>query len=224
MSFTYEDKQIDSLYVDKIWHTIATSDGVYTAALDGNWDIIISKNKEFVSLTINGVGKKAAKVPYSTGLESIGIALKPGVFLRDISGADIVDSQHVLNKNNQPYVEIGGHLLKIPDYNSAEHFVLELVQKGLLLVNSVVSSFNQGNIRGTSDRSLRRHVAQTTGLGPYFFHQIRRAQLATQLLQQGASIADAAVEAGYTDQAHMTKAVKLLVGKTPAEIVRQSQK
>jgi hypothetical protein len=224
MSYTYEDKRLDSLYVDKIWHTYTTSDGVFTASLDGNWDIIIFKNADSVHVTVNGIGKHAVDVPYVAGIDSVGIALKPGVFLQDFKGKDIVDNQHTLSKGNISYVEIGGHLFKIPDFESAEIFVNELIEKGILLINSVVSSFDAGDTRGFSDRSLRRHTMSTTGLSPYFFHQIQRAQRATQLLQQGISIVQTAAEAGFTDQAHMTKAVKALMGMTPTEIIARSKK
>lgn len=224
MSYTYEDKRPDSLYIDKIWHTYTTSDGVFTAGLDGNWDIIIFKAGNDIRVTINGIGKHAMQVPYKAGIDSVGIALKPGVFLRDLKGKDIVDSQHTLSKGNVPYVKIGDHLFKIPDFDTAEVFVQELIEKDLLLINTIVLSLDNKTLPGASDRSLRRHTMSTTGLSPYFFHQIQRAQHATQLLQQGMSIAQAAVEAGYTDQAHMTKAVKALMGLTPAQIVAHSKK
>ena len=223
MSFTYEDKVIDSLFVDKIWHTYATSDGIYTASLDGNWDIIITKMKSGVTVYVNGVGKGAAQVPYTAGTEYLGIAFKPGVFLQDLKGKDIVDSQHVLTKDNNAYVQIGEHFFEIPTFDTAEDFVSKLIERGVLLVNKVVSSFSEGETKGASERSLRRHIAQTTGLSPYFFHQIQRAQQAVQLLQGGMPIAQAATEAGYTDQAHMTKAVKQLIGQTPAQIIANRQ-
>lgn len=219
MSFTYEEKLINSVYIDKIWHTFTTSDGIYTASLDGNWDIIISRTPDATYFMVNGVGKGAVEVPYTKGVESIGIALKPGVFLQDLKGRDIVDTQHVLLKGKSEYVNLGDHLFKIPNFDSAEAFVDKLAQKGVLLTDRVVASFSDGNTKGTSDRSLRRHVTQTTGLSPYFFNQIQRAQYATQLLQQGMPIAQVALEAGYSDQAHLTKAVKLLMGRTPAQII-----
>jgi hypothetical protein len=224
MSYTYEEKRIDSLYVDKIWHTVTTSDGVFTAGLDGNWDIIISRSAKNIHVSVNGVGKHAVEVPYVAGMDTVGIALKPGVFLQDLKGKDIVDSQHTLSKGNTPYVQIGEHLLKIPDFTSAELFIDELIKKGILLLNATVSSLSEGTTEGISDRSLRRHTLSTTGLSPYFFHQIQRAQQATQLLQKGMPIAQVAVEAGYTDQAHMTKAVKALMGLTPAQIIARSKK
>lgn len=214
MSFTYEDKKIDSVFIDKIWHVLTTDDGVYTAGLDGNWDIIISRHAGSTSVVVNGIGKRAVRVPYFAGTESIGIALKPGVFLRDLKGKDIVDSQHVLAEN-QAYVEIGAEQFKIPtDFASAKVFVDELVDKGIIQINP----------QSTSERSLRRHVLQTTGLSPYFFHQIQRAQHATKLLQQGTPLAQAAIEAGYSDQAHMTKALKQFIGRTPSQITAERRK
>lgn len=224
MSYNYEDKRVDSLYIDKIWHTYTTSEGIFTAGLDGNWDIIIFRHAGNVRVTVNGVGKHAVEVPYVAGIDTVGIALKPGVFLRDLKGKDIVDSQHTLSKGTTSYVEIDGHLFKIPDFESAEIFVDELIEKGILLLNPALASLSDGAAKGISDRSLRRHTLSTTGLSPYFFHQIQRAQQATQLLQQGKPIAQVAAEVGYTDQAHMTKAVKALMGMTPAQIIAHYKK
>jgi hypothetical protein len=138
MSYTYEDKRPDSIYIDKIWHTYTTSDGVFTAGLDGNWDIIIFKGANDIRVTVNGIGKHAVEVPYVADIDSVGIALKPGVFLRDFKGKDIVDSQHTLSKGDISYVKIGDNLFEIPDFDSAEVFVQELVKEGLLLINPVV--------------------------------------------------------------------------------------
>ncbi len=224
MSFTYEDKLIDSPYIDKIWHTFTTSDGVYVAGLDGNWDIIITRSPDATVVTVNGIGKGAARVPYKANVDSVGIALKPGVFLHNLNGEDIVDRQIVVTKDSTDFVDLDGQLFAIPTFADAEQFVADLVAAGIILTSKVVSSFDNGIIKGTSERSLRRHIAKTTGLSPYFFHQIRRAQHAVQLLQQGHSIAQAATDAGYTDQAHMTKSLKLLIGHTPAEIIKRTTK
>lgn len=223
MSFTYEEKQINSLFIDKIWHTLTTSDGVYMADLDGNWDIIITKGTEFVAVSVNGIGTKAAEVPYVAGIESIGIALKPGVFLRDHKGKDIVNSQHILNEGNISYVRISGQKFKIPDFETAEAFVQQLEDSRLLLTDLIVSNFSYKK-GATSSRTLRRHVANTTGLSPHFFDQIQRAQYATDLLKKGIPIAKASSEAGYTDQAHMTKSLKRIIGRTPTQIISDNKK
>ena len=224
MSFTYEDKQVDSLFIDKIWHTYTTSDGVYTANLDGNWDIIITKSPQFLSVVVNGIGKVAVKVPYVAGIESIGIALKPGVFLRDHKGKDIVDSQRTLAEGKIDYVEIDGKQFAIPDFESAEMFVKELADSGILLVDQIVSAFSEQKSNLSSERTLRRHVSSTTGLTPHFLNQIQKAKFANNLLRKGVPIAQVALEAGYSDQAHMTKSVKKIMGRTPAQISAKRQR
>jgi methylphosphotriester-DNA--protein-cysteine methyltransferase len=55
------------------------------------------------------------------------------------------------------------------------------------------------------------------------FRQIQRARLATNLLQAGAPILDTVHEAGYFDQAHLTRSLRLLIGQTPLRIARQDK-
>jgi len=50
--------------------------------------------------------------------------------------------------------------------------------------------------------------------------RIERARHATLLLRDGASILDTVHEAGYFDQAHLTRSLGVLIGETPASIMR----
>ena len=69
-------------------------------------------------------------------------------------------------------------------------------------------------------RSAQRHFPRATGLTHCTVRQIERARHATNLLRQGVSILDTVYEAGYFDQAHLTRSLKYRIGQTPAEIVR----
>jgi methylphosphotriester-DNA--protein-cysteine methyltransferase len=53
--------------------------------------------------------------------------------------------------------------------------------------------------------------------------QIERARHATNLLRRGVSIADTVHEAGFFDQAHLTRSLRHLIGLTPAKIARDEQ-
>jgi methylphosphotriester-DNA--protein-cysteine methyltransferase len=55
---------------------------------------------------------------------------------------------------------------------------------------------------------------------PATIRQIERARRATTLLRGGAPIAEVAQDAGYFDQAHLTRSVRRFIGQTPAEIAR----
>jgi methylphosphotriester-DNA--protein-cysteine methyltransferase len=71
-------------------------------------------------------------------------------------------------------------------------------------------------------RTAQRYFLRATGLTYRTVQQIERARHATNLLRQGASILDTVYDAGYFDQAHLTRSLKLLVGQTPAEVGRRT--
>jgi methylphosphotriester-DNA--protein-cysteine methyltransferase len=50
--------------------------------------------------------------------------------------------------------------------------------------------------------------------------QIERARFATNLLRGGVPIVDTVHEAGFFDQAHLTRSLRHLMGLTPAKIAR----
>jgi AraC-like DNA-binding protein len=78
-----------------------------------------------------------------------------------------------------------------------------------------------------SDRQLRRRFADNVGLPPKALHAILRFQrLRRQLTSPRAApvtLARAAADCGYFDQAHLCHACARLAGVTPSELLRQSQ-
>ena len=94
-----------------------------------------------------------------------------------------------------------------------------LVRSGVIAHDGAVESALQGERRALSQRSVQRHFLQATGMTHGTFRQIERARYATNLLKQGVSILDAVHEAGYFDQAHLTRSLRHLIGQTPARII-----
>jgi methylphosphotriester-DNA--protein-cysteine methyltransferase len=74
-----------------------------------------------------------------------------------------------------------------------------------------------------SQRSVQRRFLRTAGLTHSAARQIERARYAALLLKQGVSILDTVDRAGYFDQPHMTRSMRYFIGRTPAEIARQSR-
>jgi AraC-like DNA-binding protein len=72
-----------------------------------------------------------------------------------------------------------------------------------------------------SARQLRRRFHAALGYGPKTLQRVLRFQLLIKLLNtgSGASLASAAAQAGYSDQAHMTRECRRLSGKTPRELI-----
>ena len=107
-----------------------------------------------------------------------------------------------------------------PDYDNADVFIDRMVRRNLLVRDRVVESVLQNLPHGKSIRTLRRHFLQATGLTFNTFKQIERARHALLLLQERVSILDTVEQAGYFDQAHLTRALKHFTGQTPASIVK----
>ena len=77
-----------------------------------------------------------------------------------------------------------------------------------------------GRLRAIHPRSVQRHFLEAMGLTAKRLDQIRRACRAIELLAQGKRAVDVALELGYSDQSHMTRALKAIMGRTPGEVSR----
>lgn len=73
---------------------------------------------------------------------------------------------------------------------------------------------------GLSRFQLLRAFARDLGLTPHAYLVQRRLVLARALIDQGRPIAQAAAEAGFADQSHMTRAFTRCLGYTPATYAR----
>lgn len=71
------------------------------------------------------------------------------------------------------------------------------------------------NVACLSPYHFIRVFSNHTGLTPHAWLMQLRARKARELLRQGAAIADAAAQAGFADQSHLSKAFKRLLGYTP---------
>lgn len=64
---------------------------------------------------------------------------------------------------------------------------------------------------------LLRQFSRIVGIPPHIYQQQVRIRQAKQLLNQGCSILDTAMNTGFADQSHFSKVFKKLVGVTPGE-------
>lgn len=69
-----------------------------------------------------------------------------------------------------------------------------------------------------SGRHLRRRFARAVGIGPKAFSRLVRAQRALSALRLGWHGARVAVRCGYVDQAHLTRELKQITGRTPGAL------
>jgi AraC-like DNA-binding protein len=74
---------------------------------------------------------------------------------------------------------------------------------------------------GITDRQLRRRFATAVGYGPKTLQRVLRFQRFLLLAQRAVQpdLARLAFDAGYADQAHLTREARRLAGRTPAELI-----
>jgi AraC-like DNA-binding protein len=74
-----------------------------------------------------------------------------------------------------------------------------------------------------SRRQLERDFSQWLGTPPRHLARVARVQAVSRKAQTGASLADIAADAGFSDQAHMSRVVRELTGLTPWHFTRPPQ-
>jgi AraC-like DNA-binding protein len=80
----------------------------------------------------------------------------------------------------------------------------------------VVRSTELEAITGLTRYDLARQFRLVFGTSPYRYLLMRRLDLAREGIHRGRPLADVAVEAGFADQAHLTRVFKAALGLTPA--------
>lgn len=80
----------------------------------------------------------------------------------------------------------------------------------------VVQSRELESVTGLSRYELARQFRLGFGTSPYRYLLMRRLELARELIHRGHRLVDVALEAGFADQPHLTRAFTAAFGLTPA--------
>lgn len=220
MSFVYEERLSDSPFVEAIWQTHSDMNGSNIVIADGSWDIQIRREGTAAIAVICGPMSRAIPIPYTQGSECLGIRFKLGTFMPQLPLTAIRDITMPLPQATSRSFWLSDAAWQFPTYENVELFVEKLVRSGLLAHDGVVDAVLHEQQPYLSLRSVQRRFLRTTGLTHSAIRRIERARQAAALLEQGTAILDTAHRLGYADQPHLTRALKQLIGQTPAQIVR----
>lgn len=75
---------------------------------------------------------------------------------------------------------------------------------------------------GLSPYHLARVFKQETGLPPHTYLVQLRVEVARMFMESGMAISDAALMCGFTDQSHLSRHFKRILGVTPGQYINQS--
>ena len=221
MPIIRQERGADSPLVERVTRVVFDGDDADVTTPDGCWDIVIMRQRGRVSVLQTGVITRPVTLDYSCGDEYVCISFRPGVFMPTTPGDRMVDRAFMRPTAGEDSFWFDGDRLEIPSFHNAEGLVDRLTRRGMLVRDEIVAGVADGAPRATSERSVQRHFQLSMGVTAKRFEQIRRARRAVELLQEGMALATVASELGYSDQAHLTRALKAIVGRTPGAIARQ---
>ena len=223
MFLNFEDRPSDSPIVERVWRSRSERGGSFVSIAATNFEIAVTRVGGRTFLTLRGPETKATAIECPPEGEWLGIRFKLGTFMPSLMPEGLRDHNDVtLPDASSRSFWLNGSAWEYPDFDNAEDFVARLVQKGIVTRDPAVDAVMRSEPSAQSLRTAQRHFLRATGLTHRTVQQIERARHATNLLRQGASILDTVYDAGYFDQAHLTRSLKLLVGQTPAEIARRT--
>ncbi|MCI0609065.1 MAG: helix-turn-helix domain-containing protein [Anaerolineae bacterium] len=219
MKFDFDTRPSDSPFVESVWRTETAGGGSFISTAESRWEMVITKQMGKFTLSIRGPETKASPALVPEGhVEFFGIVFKRAVFMPNLQKKYLVnEALHLPQSTRNAFTAIGG-VFEIPTFENADTFVTRLMRNELLTHDQIVDDVLRGQTRDLSLRSLQRRFLHVTGLTYKTIQQIDRARQALTMLQEGKPIVDVVYEAGYFDQPHLTRSLKLFAGQTPSEI------
>src|SRR5260370_25545815 len=220
--FQLEEREADAPFIDAVWRTTSAPHESFISIAAAHWQIVVWGQAGQTHLTVRGPETKATAVPIPANAEFIGVRFRLGAFMPDLPVLSLVDRDLTLPRSVGNSFRLNGSVFEIPAYDNIDAFVNKLAREGLLVSDPVVSAVLRGRETDLCRRSIERRIRRATGLTLGAIRQIERAKKAAELLDQGTTILDVVMAAGYADRAHLTRSLKRFMGQTPAQIAKEA--
>lgn len=225
-----------SRYVRHYWLSLNNDAPVYTALPDGCVDLVVNVAPDGHGAWIYGSTTRPTDIACSQGAHYLGIRFQPGQSRHfiDVDARELTDARAELRAlmsfpaemiatriaSGALFSELDEILTATlarsqPETGLIDHLIQHIeARHGLVSIEAVARHF------GKSRRQLERRFAQTVGLPLKFFCTLARLRHAARLISQPSQrpLTTIAGDAGYSDQAHMTRDFRRLAGVTPAQL------
>ena len=224
MFIVFEDRPSDSPLVERVWRCHSERAGTFLSMAASHLEMVVTRHRGRTFLTLRGPETKATQADCPAEGEWLAVRFKLGTYMPQHPASNLIDrrDENLPGASSRTFW-LDGAQWEYPNFENADTFVSRLVRNGVIAHDGAVGAALQGERRVLSQRSVQRHFLQATGMTHARFRQIERARYATNLLKQGVSILDTVHEAGYFDQADLTRSLRHLIGQTPARIIRATE-
>ena len=218
------DRPSDSPLIERVWSCHSENGGTFSSVASPHCELVFTRLNGTTSVTVRGPETKARPVHCPSNGEWFAIRFKPGTFFRSLPALRLIDGNDVtLPMASSHSFWLHGARWQFPNFENAETFVARLKRADVIARDATVAAALEGDPQLLSLRSIQRRFLTVCGITHTALRQIERARQAATLLTHGASIGEAQHEAGFYDQAHLTRSMRRYMGATPATIVREDQ-
>ena len=222
MFITFEDRPSDSPFIERVWRCHSDRGGPFLSVATSNLELVVTRLAGQTMVTLRGPETRATIVECPPNGRWNAIRFRPGVYLPRLPTALLLDHRNLnLPVAGDRTFWLEGGRWELPDFENAETLMARLARAGVIARDAAVEGVMQGDRQALTRRSVQRHFLHATGMTHGLHRQIERARHAANLLRAGSPILDAVHDAGYFDQAHLSRSLKGLIGQTPAKILRQ---
>jgi AraC-like DNA-binding protein len=201
------------------WEQRVSADRVQRVLPDGHADVLLYGSGE---VALVGVYDRVALPALPGGTVIRGIRLRPEAVaaafrvhageLRNltVAGEDVIGARGARRLRDSRAIDAWIRSIE-PDRRAAA--AIELLQSEP--VSSVATRL------GLSSRQLQRIITTNVGLSPRTLQRVMRMQRFLEYAERRPGLAAASADAGYADQAHLTREVRALSGLTPARLLAE---
>lgn len=221
-------------FVAHHWISTGNADPAFEVLPDGAIDLVVERHGDDWQAWIYGSTTRPTSLACRLGAHYAGVRFRPGQarhLLRTGAAALTdarIDAADLLPRASLEAIaerlphgdvaaEVDGLLLarlsaQAPRANAADELLQRIdAARGCVRLDTLFAQL------GTGPRWLQRLFVDAVGVTPKFYARIARATHAAQLLaaRPRVALAEAAAQAGYADQSHMTRDFAQLAGTTP---------
>lgn len=216
---TVESHESNSPLVETVWASESTHSGSFTSLATSHSELVFTRRQGVTSVMLRGPESRASIADAPGDSEFFGITFKLGVFFSKLPPTYLRDRHAILPTTGGSFW-INDQAMPIPDVKDTDIFIERLTRLGLLKSEPTVELMLQNELLEppATVRTLQRRFLHATGLSHRTVLSVERAHRAVALLETGTSIQDVVHDLGYTDQPHLTKTLRTLVGQTPSRI------
>jgi AraC-like DNA-binding protein len=217
----FEDRLSDSPLIERVWRSHSKRPGTFRSVAASTFEMVVSRHGGRTFFTLRGPETQMTLAELPADGEWFAIRFKVGTFVPHLTPGNLIDRRDVtLPEATSHSFWLKGSAWDYPHFENAETFVNRLFIKGILVRDPVVDAALARGSQAMPARTLQRHVLRATGLTFGAVRRIERARCATMLLRGGMPILDVVEQAGYYDQAHLTRSLRHRIGQTPTAIIR----